>query len=177
MTKKTKASESEPKKSPTHGMVDQGGSQLDAYLRERTGWTSKFWFDWIGERIYHHSWEVEDSVHREGDITAWMRDLIQFLHDTIQPLPIYDWTKMDGNIICASLAGLIFTLWSCRIIRCKSYDGRRRVEDRRRMMHSLNRLHHMLLECMVNESRDHVYAPAQGWDPPFPPGALNGDYV
>lgn len=154
---------------------------IDSYLSQGTGWSSSFWFNWIGERISYHSKPVfQDGVRRVHDTTntpAWLKDLVQFVHDTILPKEIYDWSKMDENIIVASIVGVILSHWSCRIIRAKSYDGRRPIEVRQNMMLALNQLHHTLFECMVNEAKDHIFCPSQGWDPPFAPGAQDGDYV
>lgn len=150
---------------------------LDSYLVQRTGWSSDFWFKWIGERIAYHSKPVDGSVHSESDVLAWVKDLAQYIFTTIYPMKIYDWSKMDGNIIVSSLLGLILTSWSVRIVRAKSYDGRRPVDVRRMMMQSLNFLHHAILDSIVNESCDHIYFPSQGWDPPFSPDAQDGAYV
>lgn len=106
-----------------------------------------------------------------------MKDLIDAVWKSIEKMPCYDWNKMDGNIILSSLVGTILVLFACRITRAKSYDGRRPVEIRKKMMHSLCQTHHALFDIFVNESRDHIFCPSQGWDPPFSPDAQDGEYV
>lgn len=145
-------------------------NRVEELLLEGTGETADWWMNFIGERVVAHT---DDK--RSTDSGAWLKDVADALWGRVKPR--YDLTVMDENIICSSLASLIYTLWSCRIRRAKSYDPRRPLEVRKGMMGRLLGYQHALLDYMTDESRDHVYFPAQEWGPPFAPNAKEGGFV
>lgn len=144
-----------------------------------TGEGKKFWLNWIGEKIGKYATgpkvKIKGNVHdtmKKG--WRWLQDLSKEVWDrTVTRLP----DGMDENILCARITGLILTLWTCRIIRAKSYDPRRPAKVRRTMMDRFVDTGRFLIECVADESLDHAYFPSQEWDPPFPDSAKDGTYV
>lgn len=152
-------------------MVDM----VEALLFDMTGDGCQYWMDLIGSLIVKHTKPSDNPLHGSTESNLWLRDLSDELWSRIPSR--HDLTKLDENIICSSLLSLILTLWSCRIKRAKAYDPRRPVEIRKRMLKRANEFHAALLACMTDESHDHEYFPKQEWDPPFAPGAEDGDFV
>lgn len=136
---------------------------VDEYLKVRTGEGAQFWMDRIGQLIHNNS----DPGTRESDVKSWLGDLVSDLWAGMRHLPIYNWKTMDENIAISSVLGAILSLWSCRIIRAKSYDNRRPLEVRQNMMRRLLTFQRILFECTVDETHDHQYFPAQEWHSPF----------
>ena len=135
---------------------------VDDFLKNRTGDGAQFWMDWIGNQIPKYTTE-----NRLTQSDLWLRDLSEEIFKRVKQR--YDLTVIDENILCSSIMSIILTLWSCRIIKAKAYDQRRQLEARQKMMSNLNDYHHALLDCMVNETMDHLFFPKQQWHPPFIP--------
>lgn len=144
-------------------------------LIRSTGEGCQYWMDFIGAAIPKHTRPSDNPLHGSTESNLWLRDLADEVFARMKPY--HDLAKMDENIIVSSLVSLILTLWSCRVRRAKSYDPRRPLDVRRAMTGRLYDYHHALLDCIVNEASDHHYFPAQEWDPPFAPGAKDGDFV
>ena len=141
-------------------------SIVDRELISETGWGSQEWMDFIGNQIGKRSKPIRGSKGLQTtDASLWVGDLADELWKRISERD--DWSARDENIVCAKLLSLIFSLWACRIIRAKAYDPRRPVKQRRRALRKLVQYHHALLECMVDESKDSEFFPAQEWDSPF----------
>jgi hypothetical protein len=142
---------------------------IDYALFSNTGKDSVWWLNFIGERIAACAKLLRGSKGLETcDPRVWLSDLVKELWKrSHKQCP----KAADENIFCARWLGLILALWSCRIIRAKSYDPRRDPEDRRRMMVRFREYGELLLGCITDESVDHVYFHAQEWDCPFPPAA------
>jgi len=136
---------------------------VDEYLKARTGEGSKYWMDRVGCLIASHT-DEETKASRCDD---WMMDLSTLLWNKVKPLPCYDWSKQDENIVCASLMGLILTLWSTRVIRAKSFDLRRPAEVRKGMMKRLWEYRDLNHEAMWDSSKDKEFFPLQEWECPF----------
>lgn len=148
---------------------------IDKLIEDGTGETCQFWMDFIGNMIQKHTKPSDNPLHGFTESDQWLIELSQELWKRVQPR--HDLTKMDENIICSSLMGLILVQWSCRVRRAKSYDPRRPVEIRKGMMKRFLDYQHALMDAMMNEENDHNFFPKQEWDPPFVPGAKNGDFV
>jgi hypothetical protein len=136
---------------------------VDEYLKTKTGEDAKFWMDWIGKNIA----EWTDEETKRTDCDCWMEDLASTVWAMIEPMPCYDWSVQDENIVTASIVGLILSMWSCRVINAKSHDPRRPVETRKEMLQKLSLYQTMLNQAMYNDSQDKVYFPLQEWESPY----------
>lgn len=148
---------------------------IEDILIKGTGEGCKFWCDYIGNLIPKYSKPTDNPLHGFTESNLWVRDLADEIWKRVQER--YDLTRLDENIITSKLLTLILGLWSCRIIRAKAYDPRRPVEIRQGMMKKLLEYHHALLDCISDESNDHVFFPSQGWDAPFAPNAKDGTFI
>jgi hypothetical protein len=137
---------------------------VDIELRHMTGKDSVYWLNFIGESIGNRT----DSL-RSTNVALWLNDLSVHLWDRIRSNPVHNFEVIDENILCARALAIIFTLWSCRIIRAKAYDKRRSVQSRQGMLRKLTSHASILMECMIDEELDPIYFPKQEWDSPFAP--------
>ena len=132
---------------------------LETILQKGTGKGSQYWMDWIGNTILSYT---DDKRTTQSNL--WLHDLADEVFAEVKER--FDLIQVDENIITSTLASLILTLWSCRVRRAKAYDPRRPLDARKTMMEGLLQYHASLLECMVDESKDAEYFPAQEWQPP-----------
>lgn len=143
--------------------MDEQVSLLDDLLIKATGEGARYWMDFVGKAIF----DCTDQFTRGSRPAVWLAVLSAEVWDRIRTR--HDWKVMDENIVCSKALSLILALWSCRVVRAKAYDNRRPLEARKGMLDRLTEFCMALTRCMVDESRDHVYFPAQDWSPPFPP--------
>lgn len=79
--------------------------------------------------------------------------------------------EADENLACAKVLSLILGLWFYRVAHAKAFDPRRRPQDRKKALRKLWEYHHLLLDCVINESMDGVLFSDPEWDFPFSPKA------
>lgn len=140
--------------------------QVDKWLKKWTDQDSLYWMNRIGALIAKTAKLIKGSGGLQGcDPGKWLGMLAKELTKAIEPkLGV----QYDENIALSKFMGLILAMWSYRIGRAKCYDCRRQLRARRESMKRLMNYPILLMECLMDESLDHVYFPAQGWDPPFP---------
>lgn len=138
------------------------------WIHSCTGKTDRWWLKRIGDLI------SENSNHetRVTDVRAWSGHLLYEVVGAIESVKIPK--GRDENMIHASVLSCILMKWFVRLVRAKSYDGRRPLKHRKAMMKRLNAFCREVVGFMTDESEDHLHFPAQKWDPPFVPGAKNG---
>ena len=140
-------------------------SNINKILKSATGKNAVWWMNFIGTEISKCAKPIEgtDGLQTCNPI-VWVSVVVKELWKELLPrIP----GPADENIAHARVLSLILTLWTCRIIRAKSYDPRRDPKDRKRIMKRGELYHHALLECIADESNDSKYFPAQEWDYPF----------
>lgn len=147
----------------------------DAWLKSRTGKDFRWWNLFVGNAIARHARKTKKSVHDEVDVPDWMGDFTEELDRRVSRL--LPSNKYDNNMAFAASASYVLMRWFVRLARAKSYDPRRPVKVRRKMMGRLTEYCREVVGFMVDESGDADNYPKQEWDPPFAPGAKDGKYT
>jgi hypothetical protein len=144
----------------------------DEWLRKQTGRGAEWWVEYVQREIWEHVLEGEDGkVHPEIDVVGWQRRVVGIV-ELSRPDGEY-----DENIRGALVLGVVMLLWGMRISRAKAYDPNRPLELRQRALRRWSAMMAIVVDAVTNESLDHRFFEGQGWDPPFAPGARDGDFV
>lgn len=152
---------------------------VEDYLVQETGYGIAFWMEFI-QKIITKSCKPnpDDPKHPLANPGQWMKALSgEVWKRFYKQYKKKGWGCGDGNIACSMLLSILYTLWSSRITRAKSYDPRRPVELRKDCLNGLVFYQKMVFQCMIDESRDPELFVGQEWDPPFAPNAKEGRFV
>lgn len=138
---------------------------VDEYLKSWTGKDTAWWMDLIGQEIAKCAVPIPDTELAWCNPSDWVLAVSRELQrKTTHKMP----PGSDENMFHATIISIVLSLWWVRVGRAKSYDNRRRPEDRRRQMKVVTANLLTLFACLVDESRDHEYFPKQKWECPFP---------
>ena len=144
---------------------------LDKFLKGYTKQDTIWWMQWIEDKIES---QMTDQPPPEGSRArgmmdpnaCWIADLAQEVKSRIP----WEKVKGDGNILQSQIVSLILVLWTCRIGRAKTYNPARYTPTiQRKGYEATLSYQHALMDCIWDESQDHLYFPMQVWASPFLP--------
>ena len=81
--------------------------------------------------------------------------------------------RRDGNMVLASVVGLILLFWFFRVARAKAFDRHRPIVDRKQSLRAWQRWAGAMLAAITDESMDPQLF-TQQWENPYLPGATDG---
>jgi hypothetical protein len=154
-------------------------STLERCLKSATGYGRRYWFCRVETLIADdvkpfsdkEQWRVKAGLGIGVANGVWFGRLANEVWATMKGRLSYG---ADGNIFAAQSLMLILALWYCRVQRAKCFDPKRPYKKwRKNGMLVQREIHKCLLECMTDESMDHIYFPKQEWMSPFLPEKKN----
>lgn len=163
----------------------------DEALLEYTGRDSRYWVEWVQDRIKQYFDDDPTNPHPECDVAEWMTDLIdevceQHRRWMMRPLPARRFERFrkprsrqpyDENMSSAFIVALVLGTWTMRLSRVKAYDPRRPVALRKRALEGARQRAAALVDGIYDETSDPAYFYLPSWDNPVAPDAIDGDFV
>jgi hypothetical protein len=138
--------------------------QVNKWLKQWTDNDSHYWLNRIGLLIGQCAKPIRGSKGLSTcDPVVWIKDLTQEIRKVAtKKIP----KSADENIAIAKIVSLLLLLWSYRVGRAKCHDPRRPVKQRRQGLEKTVVFGSLVTECLLDETHDPQYFPAQDWDVP-----------
>lgn len=160
MTKRQ--SKPKPRKAPSSESINVIG----LWLRRWTDGDDYYWMGRIGRLIARDA-RPPAKGEKYGTMATNRNWLAEIAEEVYARVCAKD--SGDHNIASARALAMVMALWGCRIARAKCCDPRRKKADRIKFFANMLEYYHVLMDCLVDESRDHKYFTNPIWTLPHAP--------
>jgi len=137
--------------------------QVNKYLKHWTGRDAEHWMNRIGVLIHKCAKPIKGHKGLFScEPVVWVKHLTEEITTNHKKCP----KEADENILVAKLLSIVLVLWSYRIGRAKCHDPRRPVKQRRQGLERAVAFGSLIAKCLLDETHDPRFFPAQEWDVP-----------